>query len=282
MSADGDYRTIRYESPEPGVVRVVLARPEARNAQDKRMTYELNDAFDRAARDDEVKVILLAADGPHFSSGHDLRDRAAMGEFETVSNWGGFGKPGAEGHQAVEQEIYLGMCWRWRNLPKPTIAQVHGKTIAGGLMLAWVCDLIVASDDATFSDPVVAFGVNGVEYFAHPWEVGVRKAKEMLFTGDTITAEEARTLGMVNHVVPRAELEDFTLGLARKIAARPSMGLRLAKQSVNQMQDAQGFWTALQAAMSLQQLGHSHNSQLHGIPVDPSGAEVIRKQAKAS
>ncbi len=273
--------TIRYETPAKGVARIMLARPEARNAQNKQMTYELNDAFDRAARDDEISVIVLAADGPHFSSGHDLRDRTTMADFQTVSNWGGFGKAGAEGHMAVEEEIYLGMCWRWRNLPKPTIAQVHGKTIAGGLMLAWVCDLIVASDDATFSDPVVAFGVNGVEYFAHPWEVGVRKAKEMLFTGDVITAEEARSLGMVNHVVPRDDRERFTLELAGKIAERPSMGLKLAKQSVNQMQDGQGLWTALQAAMSLQQLGHSHNAQLHGMPVDPRGLEVIRKQAKA-
>ena len=149
-------------------------------------------------------------------------------------------------------------------------------------MLIWVCDLIVASDDATFSDPVVAFGVNGVEYFAHPWEVGVRKAKEMLFTGEAIGAEEAKTLGMVNHVVAREDLEKSTLELAQKIAERPSMGLKLAKQSVNQAQDSQGFWTALQAAMSLQQLGHSHNSQVHGIPVDPAGAAIIRKQAKAS
>ena len=273
--------TIRYETPAKGVARIMLARPEARNAQNKQMIYELNDAFDRAARDDEISVIVLAADGPHFSSGHDLRDRTTMADFETVSNWGGFGKAGAEGHMAVEEELYLGMCWRWRNLPKPTIAQVHGKTIAGGLMLAWVCDLIVASDDATFSDPVVAFGVNGVEYFAHPWEVGVRKAKEMLFTGDAITAEEARSLGMVNHVVPRDDLERFTLELAGKIAERPSMGLKLAKQSVNQMQDGQGLWTALQAAMSLQQLGHSHNAQVHGMPVDPRRLEVIRKQAKA-
>jgi enoyl-CoA hydratase len=275
------YETIRYEVPSKGVARLVLARPEARNAQDKKMTYELNHAFDRAAHDDEIAVIILSADGPHFSSGHDLRDRAPLSDFSPVSNWGGFARPGAEGMMAAEEEIYLGMCWRWRNLPKPTIAQVHGKTIAGGLMLMWVCDLIVASDDATFSDPVVAFGVNGVEYFAHPWEVGVRKAKEMLFTGEVITAEEARSLGMVNHVVARDALPGFTLELAEKIAERPSMGLRLAKQSVNQMQDAQGLWPALQAAMSLQQLGHSHNAQVHGIPVDPRGAEVIRKQAKA-
>jgi len=278
--SDGEFQTIRYEQPAPGVARVVLARAEARNAQDKRMTYELNAAFDRAARDNQVKVIVLSADGPHFSSGHDLRDASKVSDFETVGTWGGFDLPGAEGTMAVEHEIYLGMCWRWRNLPKPTIASVHGKTIAGGLMLMWVCDLVIASEDATFSDPVVAFGVNGVEYFAHPWELGVRKAKEMLFTGQAVSAAEAKTLGMVNHVVPRAELEKFTLEMAQRIASRPSMGLKLAKQSVNQAQDAQGFWTALQAAMSLQQLGHSNNAQVHGMLVDPRGAEVIRREAK--
>ena len=149
-------------------------------------------------------------------------------------------------------------------------------------MLMWICDLVVASEDAQFSDPVVAFGVNGVEYFAHPWELGVRKAKEMLFTGDAISAREGKSLGMLNHVVSREELEDFTLDLAGRVASRPSMGLRLAKQSVNQTQDAQGFWQALQAAMSLQQLGHSHNAQVHGMPVDPAGVKIIRDQAKRS
>jgi enoyl-CoA hydratase len=272
--------TVRYETPADGVARIVLAREAQRNAQDKRMTYELNDAFDRAARDNAIKVIVLAADGPHFSSGHDLHDRASMSDFEHVSTFGGFDKPGAEGRQAVEEEIYFGMCWRWRNIPKPTIAEVQGKVIAGGLMLVWVCDLIVAADDATFSDPVVAFGVNGVEYFGHPWEFGVRKAKELLFTGGTIGAEEARQLGMVNRVVPRAELKSHTLALAQRIALRPSMGLRLAKQSVNQAQDAQGFWSALQAAMSLQQLGHSHNAEVHGMSVDPTGADVIKREAR--
>jgi enoyl-CoA hydratase len=275
-----EFETVRYESPAAGIARIVLAREAQRNAQDKRMTYELNAAFDRAAHDGDVKVVILAADGPHFSSGHDLRDRASMSEFAPVSQWGGFDRAGAEGRQAVEEEIYFGMCWRWRNLPKPTIAEVQGKVIAGGLMLVWVCDLIVAADDATFSDPVVAFGVNGVEYFAHPWEFGMRKAKELLFTGGTIGAEEARQLGMVNRVVPRAELAAHTLALAERIAQRPAMGLRLAKQSVNQAQDAQGFWSALQSAMSLQQLGHSHNAEVHGMSVDPTGAEVIRREAK--
>lgn len=275
-----DFETVRYEGVTNGVARIVLAREDTRNAQDKKMIYELNAAFDLAAQDDEANVIVLAADGPHFSSGHDLRDRSKMAEFETVSNWGGFTLPGAEGYMAQEQEIYMGMCWRWRNLPKPVIAEVQGKVIAGGLMLVWVCDLIIASEDATFSDPVVAFGVNGVEYFAHPWEVGVRKAKEMLFTGEPVSAAEAKSLGMVNHVVEKDDLTKFTTDMAEHIAQRPSMGLKLAKQSVNQMQDSQGLWPALQAAMSLQQLGHSHNNQVHGMGVDPRGMEIIRAQAK--
>ena len=197
-----EFSTIVYHVADQ-VARITLNRVDVRNAQDKAMLYELNEAFDLAAQDDDVKVIVLDANGPHFSSGHDLADQASMDNFQPVSNWGGFGKPGTEGYQAQEEEIYLGLCWRWRNLPKPTIAQVHGKVIAGGLMLIWVCDLIIASDDATFSDPVVAFGVNGVEYFAHPWEMGPRKAKELLFTGDKINAEEAKALGMVNHVWQR-------------------------------------------------------------------------------
>jgi len=274
-----EFSRITYEVSE-GVARIALNRVEVRNAQDKAMLYELNDAFDLASRDDEVKVIVLAANGPHFSSGHDLADRTDITEFSQVSNWGGYDKPGAEGRQALEEEIYLGLCWRWRNLPKPTIAEVQGKVIAGGLMLVWVCDLIVAAEDTTFSDPVVAFGVNGVEYFAHPWEFGARKAKELLFTGGRMTAQEALSCGMVNHVVARADLTTFTNDLAARIEQRPSMGLRLAKQSVNQALDAQGFYTALQAAMSLQQLGHANNEIVHGRAVDPAGAEVIKREAK--
>ena len=271
-----DLRTIRYEVLDGGIARVTMNRPEARNAQNRRMTYELDAAFTEAAFDDDVKVIILAGEGPHFSAGHDLRDTEDY-DLRPIGISGGFAKGGAEGHMAFEEEIYFNMCRRWQQLPKPTIAQVHGKTIAGGLMLMWVCDLIVASDDATFSDPVVAFGVNGHEYFVHAWELGARKAKELLFTGASVTAEEARQLGMVNHVVARDELESFTLALAERIASRPSMGLKLAKVSVNQSLDLQGQRAAVEAAFSLHQLGHSHNQQRFGMAVDPEGVAVIRE-----
>lgn len=265
--------TIRYEVVEPGehgIAVVTLDRPESRNAQNKRMTYELNAAFDDASRRTDVKVLVLQADGPHFSSGHDLRDREGWDDFPLVSPNGGFDAPGQEGHLAWEEELYFQMCWRWRNIPKPLLAAAQGKTIAGGLMLLWVADVIIAADDALFSDPVVGMGVNGVEYFAHPWEFGARKAKELLFTGDWVTAEEARQLGMVNQVVPAAELRDSVMAMAARIATRPSFALRLAKESVNQTLDAQGQFTAFRAAFSLQHLGHAHNRIRFGMPVDPS------------
>ncbi len=276
------FDTITYELAAPGVARIMLDRPEVANAQGKQLLYELNAAFDVAVADDDVKVIILGANGKHFSSGHDLRDKADFDDFDTVGPVGGFAKPGAEGMMAREEEVYLGFCNRWRVLPKPTIAQVHGKVIAGGLMLMWPCDLVVCSEDATFSDPVVAFGVNGVEYFAHAFELGPRRAKELLFTGEAMGAEEAKTIGMVNRVVPREDLETETLALAERIASRPSMGLKLAKMSVNQSVDAMGFPVALQSAFGLQHVGHAHNQWVHGMVVDPAGADTIRNDAKSS
>jgi enoyl-CoA hydratase len=266
------FETIRYEVIDPGdtgIARVTLARLAQRNAQNKQMTYEMNAAFDDASRRTDVKVIVLDADGPHFSSGHDTRDPVPMSNFDLVFPYGGFDLPGEEGAMALEQEIYFDMAWRWRNLPKPLIAAAHGKTIAGGLALLWVADVIVASDDAMFSDPTVAFGVNGIEYHAHGWEFGARKAKEFLFTGDWVTAQEAHRLGMVNHVVPREELHQFTMDLAGRMALRPSFALKLAKESVNQMLEAQGQYTAMRAAFSLQHVGHAHCRAKYGRPVEP-------------
>jgi len=229
----------------------------------------MNACFDDASRRSDVKVIVLQADGPHFCSGHDLKETEPVGSFPLVFPVSGLDGAVQESMMAGEEEVYLHMTWRWRNLPKPLIAAAQGKTIAGGLPLLWAADIIVASDDAVFSDPVVAFGVNGVEYFAHPWEVGPRKAKEMLFTGDWLTAEDARLLGMVNHVVPKDELRGFVMAMAQRIAQKPAFGLKLAKESVNQALEAQGQWTALRAAFSLQHLAHANNRIKFGVPIDP-------------
>ncbi len=281
MTADPAARwtRVRYDVPAERVARITLARSEAANAQDYLLLSELNEALDVAAQDEDIRVIVLAADGKHFSSGHDLRDRTDIADLPTVGVQCHFDAPGAEGYMAREAEMYVNLCWRWRNIAKPTIASVQGKVIAGGLMLVWPMDLIVCADDATFSDPVVAFGVNGHEYFVHPFELGGRLAKDMLFTGRAITAEEAERHGMVSRVVPRDDLEAETLALASHIAKRPMFGLTLAKQSVNNSLDAMGMYTSLQSAFGLHHVGHSHNRLVHGSLVDPEGVDVIRSEA---
>ena len=280
-----NFETILYQTPAEHVARIVLNRPETRNSQDTRMLYELNDAFDIAAQDDSIKVIILAANGPHFSSGHDLREQDSyqnMAEFRTVGTWCGFTCAGAEAQMAREKEIYLGFCERWRNIPKPTIAAVHGKVVAGGLMLIWPCDIIIASEDAQFCDPVVSFGIGGVEFFAHPWELGARKAKELLFTSDWLSAAEAKQLGMVNQVVPREKLEDAAIEMAKKITTKSLFALKLTKEAVNVAEDAQGRVQAMQTSFALHQLAHTHWLKLYGMLVDPTGLppEVARCSAR--
>jgi enoyl-CoA hydratase len=277
------FETVIYDVPAAGVARVTLNRPEARNAQNLQMTYDINAAFDLALQDDAVKVVILAGADPHFSAGHDLRPgtkNAAGIDFPPLGTWGGFAEPGAHGRMAREQEIYLQITRRWRDLAKPTIAAVQGRCIAGGLMLAWACDLIVASDDAIFCDPVVTMGVCGVEWFVHPWELGARKAKEFLFTADNWSAQEAHRLGMVNHVVPRADLMPFTLDLASRIATKPSFALKMTKDAINGTTDAMGQPAAIKQAFGLHQLCHAHNQQQFGMVVDPAGLHPsVRKPA---
>ena len=201
---------------------VTMNRPEYRNAQNSVMTYALDRAFQRAVDDDEVKVIVLAGAGKHFSAGHDIgtpgRDVDVHYDNTAIIWWDHVGREGGDLRYAREMEVYLGMCRRWREIPKPMIAMIQGACIAGGLMLAFVCDLIVASDDAFFGDPVVRMGIPGVEYFAHPWVIGSRAAKEILFTGDRFSAQRAYEWGMVNRVVARDDLETETFAIAERIA----------------------------------------------------------------
>lgn len=250
-----------------GTVAVVtLNRPDYRNAQNSVVTYALDAAFQRAVDDDDVKVIVLAGNGPHFSAGHDLgtpgRDHHVEYENKAAMWWDHVDKPGGDQRFAREMEVYLGMCRRWREIPKPTIAMVQGACIAGGLMLAWVCDMIVAADDAFFSDPVVRMGIPGVEYFAHPWMVGSRFAKEMLFTGDRFTAQRAYEIGMVNRVVARDDLEKETFALAERISEMPRFGLALTKKAVNQCEDQMGMRNGIDSVFGLHHFAHAHNAEV--------------------
>lgn len=252
------FDTLIYEKPEDHIARIWLNRPDARNAQDTHLLYELNDAFDAAMADDAVKVVILAAKGPHFSAGHDLRESNPNAQHKRVGTWTADNWDGAEAYYCREKEIYEGFCRRWRDLAKPTIASVQGKAIAGGLMLVWPCDFVIASEDATFQDNTMFMGIPGVEYFAHTWELGIRKAKEFLMTGQPITAAEAQTAGMVNRVVPRDDLEAETLAFARSIADKPSFALKLAKDAINAAFHAQGFENIQRAAFNAHHLAHTH------------------------
>jgi enoyl-CoA hydratase len=272
-----DYQFLLYESIDDGrIVRIMLNRPEARNAQNRGMLVELNEAFLRAEADDEVRVVILGGNGKMFSSGHDLGSKASRDEntpgptMHPTRLVNGGTRKGAEALMLQEWHYFFENTRRWRNLRKITIGQAHGDVYAAALMLLWACDLIVAADDTTFADVVGSrLGMCGVEYFGHPWEFGPRKAKELLLTGDSIDADEAHALGMVSKVFPAEDLADRTLDFARRIAAQPTMSSLLIKEAVNQTQDNMGFYTALNACFTLHELNHSHWAQVHdnGWPV---------------
>ncbi len=264
-STPAEEQVVTYERRGP-VAFVMMNRPDYRNAQNSKMTYALDAAFTRAVDDAEVKVIVLGGAGRHFSAGHDIgtpgRDVDETFERKAVMWWDHVDREGGDQRFARESEVYMGMCRRWRDIPKPTIAMVQGACIAGGLMLAWVCDLVVASDDAFFSDPVVRMGIPGVEYFAHPWVMGPRAAKEFLFTGDRFDAERAREVGMVNRVVPRDDLEDEVTAIAERVAKMPQFGLALTKKAVNQAEDQMGMRTGMDSVFGLHHFAHAHNAEV--------------------
>lgn len=275
---------IAYEVPEPGIARIWLDRADIRNAQDTDFLIELNAAFDTALADDGVKVIVLAARGPHFSAGHHLAERGSQNKLDgrtRLSGWKSDDWSGVEAYFCREKEVYEGYCRRWRDLAKPTIAAVQGKVIAGGLMLIWPMDIVVASDDATFQDNTMFMGIPGVEYFAHVWELGLRKAKEFLLTGAPISAAEAMAAGMVNRVVPRAELDEAALAMARSIADKPAIALKLAKDSLNAAFAATGFDNVQRAAFNAHHLAHTHWRLTSGSVMDPAFAARFRP-AKAA
>jgi enoyl-CoA hydratase len=254
----GQYRFVTYESFDDGqIVRILLNRPDQRNAQSRGLLVDLNDAFMEAEADDNVRVVILGGAGKMFSSGHDLGSKQSMAELTpgpdqhptTLINGGT--REGAERRMLQEWHYFFANTLRWRNLRKITIAQAHGPVYAAGLMVMWSCDLIVAADNAVFADVVgQRLGMCGVEYFGHPWEFGARKAKELLLTGDSMSAEEAYHLGMITKLFPEEELPERTLEFARRIAKLPTVASLLIKESVNQSVDNMGFYNALQACFT--------------------------------
>lgn len=240
-----EYETIIIEQRE-AVRRIALARVAARNAQSRQLLDELDDAMGEAARDDSVRVVVLAAEGEHFSAGHDLKQaQAERADFSVEQRW------------EYESLRYYDYCLRIWDFPKPTIAAVQGACVAGGFMIANMCDLVVCAEDAYFSDPVAhTLAAAATEVLIHPWVMGTRKAKEMLYTGEKLTARQALDIGMINRLVPVAELRRSAWDLAQRIAQAPPFGLRLIKKSLNRTLDIQGLRAALSAHFDTHQLSH--------------------------
>jgi enoyl-CoA hydratase len=290
LSAPSDSDVI-YETDEPviysidadGIAWITMNRPAYHNAQNSQMTYALDDAFVKAINDDTVKVIVLTGEGKHFSAGHDIGTpgRDVNTSFERKHLLPDHvGRPAAEFLYTREQEVYLGMCRRWREAPKATIAMVQGACIAGGLMLAWVCDLIIASEDAFFQDPVVRMGIPGVEYFAHAFELPPRIAKEFLLLGERMSAAKAANFGMVNRVVARENLREETIAVARKLAAQPSLGVWLTKQAVNHVEELRGKRTAMDTVFHMHHFAHAQNGLVHGNPLGGLGGKSMAAMNK--
>lgn len=230
-----DEPVVRYEVEGP-VATVTMNRPQVANAQDTALIDALDAAFDRADADDDVRVVVLAGAGKHFSAGHDLK---ALVGGEAPDEWVAM-RETPEGKFHHEQVMYVERCRRIHDFRKPTIAAVQGKCVAAGLMLACMCDLIVAADDARFSNPVLRMTGAGVELLVEPWELGIRQAKEFLLAAEELDAQEAWRLGLVNRVVPRAELAERTRELAERVALVPPVTAQVVKASINHVAELQG------------------------------------------
>jgi enoyl-CoA hydratase len=247
-----EFEHVLYEQTDD-VLKITVNRPDKRNVISRRVYAELDEAFDRAERDDSVKVIVVAGAGDHFGGGHDLGTdemRSELDEFPRDTSPGGR-------ITSMDRGVYWRMHDRWRNIGKPTIAMIQGYCIMGSWMLAASCDLAVASEDALFADRSVRWGGAHHEYPTHFWELGIKKAKEHLWTGDFIDADEAYRLGMVNRVVPRESLEEATLWLARRVALNDPVALKLSKMSINQAADIMGQSAAVRASGNFWLIGGS-------------------------
>lgn len=234
---EGQYSQIEVERQDR-IVTIRLNRPEYRNAQSRILLEEMTQAFAAADNDTSVNVIVLAATGEHFSAGHDLGTPAEIADQATEP----FG-PGTLGRINRSWHLMIENSLRWRDVKKPTIAAVQGYCIFGGYLVASCMDIIIASEDAKFLPA-------HLQLFSAPWDLGIRKAKQILFENRFIPAQEALELGLVTQIVPRDELESAVMAQAQRFAANDPLTLRMLKQSINAAQDVMGYRNAVQAAHS--------------------------------
>lgn len=238
-----------YETQGP-IARITMNRPEKRNAQNLAMLAALTPALARAEADREVRVIAFSGAGPCFSAGHDLAENASDPQVSRL-------RASPETRLELERRLYWAPALALRDVAKPTIAQVHGHCIAAGLMLAAMCDLVVASEDAVFSDPVLRMGAAGVELPVELWVFGARRAREVLFTGRQVDAATALEWGLLNRVVPRERLAAEVDELAAAIAAMPPEAVKLTKTSINKSLELMGMEASFEHHFQVHQVSHA-------------------------
>jgi enoyl-CoA hydratase len=231
------YRTIRLES-SGAIALLTLARPARMNAIDKEMLGELQQALDAVEGDEAIRALVVKGAGGNFSSGFDLKE-----QMETRPS-------GFEAWEQILDRDFSAVTRFW-HLKKPTIAAVQGYCLAGGCELALCCDITIAAEDAIFGEPELKFGA-GIVVMILPWLVGPKRAKEIILTGaDRITASEAARLGLVNRVVPSAEVETAALALARHIAVIDPALVQATKRAINRSFEVMGLIEALDDALDI-------------------------------
>lgn len=250
-----EYTTILSEQVG-NVLKITLNRPEKRNAQNGILISELHDAMVHADQDDSIHVVALFGAGPAFSAGHDLKDGSASGPFAS------YDRTSLNGQLQYADDILFGYWMFIHDLRKPTIAAVHGFVATAGISLASMCDLIVAADDAKFLDHAVTlFATPGTELGWYPWDLGVRKAKEFLWTQPVWDAHTMEKLGLVNRVVPLDELETTVMSMAEQIALASPLAVQLTKKSLNEAWKLMGKRAAFDYHLTVQQSAmHSADS----------------------
>nr|WP_263326625.1 enoyl-CoA hydratase [Neobacillus sp. Marseille-Q6967] len=253
------YETLLYkESIDEGIAWITMNRPQKRNAINKKMIVEMGEAFRKAEKNNDIRVIIFNGEGSCFSAGHDLSvEEHYPNTSEERIQW--------------ERKYYFDEIMYLRNIRKPLISQVHSYCIAAGLVLALMADIVIAADDAVFNDPVIRMGANSQEVMILPWVVGEKKAKELLFTGDSLTAAEALQFGMVNKVVPREELDSAVYEMAKRVAMMPPIAVSLVKESINNTLDNMGYTNSMKMHFASHLLSHSTEEARQGMGTDKRG-----------
>ncbi|HEX7034436.1 MAG TPA: enoyl-CoA hydratase-related protein [Pseudomonadales bacterium] len=247
-----DYAKIVVDDPRPLVRRITLNRPDKRNALSNELRGELFHALETADQDPNVRVMVIRGAGPCFSAGYDLSSDVSKGQpFYTAGGLGNWPRHVVEGFFRI-----------W-DLAKPVIAQVHGYCLAGGTELATACDLVYVADDAKIGYPVVR-SISPPDNQFYPWIVGLRRAMELMLTGDHMSGVEAVECGFANRNFPEAELEERVLAIAERVAKTPSDLQQINKRAVHRQMEAMGIRAGIRAGTEMQQLAvFTQTTQAH-------------------